>query len=190
MSAHERLAQAGDPLEAVQAAVAWLEADQDALVDGCTDPQATDLAQLLLELQETTKKLQTITRDLEVTTAKRMLDDELEAPGLVAERRRGTDRKSWDHAGWQHDVRAKALQASGLRGAQLVTAEGELVPAAEALQELLAKVQAAHGSTGPKVTALRSFGLDVRDYCESSPGAWSVKVHRRAVEGDDEVEAS
>lgn len=190
MSNRTQTRKATDPVAATRAAVSWLRADLDALVDSCTDPRGADLAALLADVGEAADQLRTIARDVELATANAMLGDELDAGDLYVERSRGTDRKAWSHDDWQRDVRAKVVQAAGLKGAQIVTAAGELVPAAEVVHEALAAVQSAHGATAPKTTALRGLGLDARDYCESSPGAWRVKVQRRAVEGDQDEQGA
>lgn len=175
----------GDPLENVGASVAALGESLPALMDACTDPHATDLAELLVTVQDARKALQDMERDVELETAKRMLDDYAETPTLRVERHRSTDRKAWDHDGWKRDVRAKAVQAAGLRGAQgVLSADGEVLPA-DALWEVLEILQNAHGAAAPKTTALRGLGLDARDYCESSPGAWHVRVTRMADETDE-----
>lgn len=86
--------------------------------------------------------------------------------------RRGTNRKAWNHDGWKHDARAAVVRAHGLEGHDLVDpATGDLVD----LQGLLTHVQEFHGSTSPRLTALRQAGLDPDDYAETSPGAWGVE---------------
>jgi len=183
---HHRMtaAPAPDPLAGVVDAVDRLGKALPGLMAECTDPAGTDLAELFVTMLEARKALQALERDTEVACAKAMLDDVAETPTLRIERRRGTERKAWDHAGWQRDVRAKALQAHGLKGAQgVITATGEVIDGAE-LYDVLQAVQDAHGAGAPKTTALRAFGLDARDYCDSSPGAWTVRVTRMADETD------
>jgi len=179
-----------DPLAAVVGAVGWLEGALPELMEACTDPQATDLAELFVTLQEARKALQSLERDAELACAKAMLDDMAETATLRIERRRGTERKAWDHEQWKRDVRAKTLQAHGMKGAQgVITATGEVIDGAE-LYDVLAAVQDAHGSAAPKTTSLRALGLDARDYCESSPGAWTVRVTRMAAETKTEGSAA
>ena len=175
-----------DPVTALTAAVESLAKAADSLVDQCTDSQALDLARLFYDVQAARAQLHGIERDLEGRLAKAMLESEVHADGLRVERHRSADRKSWDHDAWRRDVRAKALQAAGLKGAQgVVDANGELVPA-EVLYDVLATVQDVHGSAAPKVTGLRRYGLDPQDYCEVSPGSWHVRVQRVA---EDERQA-
>jgi hypothetical protein len=174
-----------DVVSALTRVVDVLGDDLPALMDACTDPQGTDLAELLAALQDARKTLQGLERDAELATAKAMLDDYAETPTLRVERHRATDRKAWDHDAWKRDVRAKAVQAAGLKGCHIVLPTGELLDgtaANEVLYGLLDTLQAAHGAAAPKTTALRGLGLDARDYCESSPGAWHVRVTRMADE--------
>lgn len=172
----------GDVLTELVDAVKRFHAEQDALLEACTDPQALDMAELLESLQLAHKALGGIVRDVEVATAKAMPADDVRVGTMVVERHRGSDRKAWQHEDWQRDVRAKVLRAAGLAGAQgVLTAEGEVVEAG-VLYDVLAAVQGVHGAAGPKVTGLRGLGLDARDYCETTAGAWHVKVTRMTEE--------
>lgn len=167
-----------DALHMTTAAVAALERDLPDWLEGCTDPQGLDVAELLDGIRAQRVKLQALEVQAEEAAAKALLDDMTTTPTLRIERHRTTDRKAWQHADWQRDVRAKALQAHGLKGAQgVLTADGEVVDPS-VLFDLMATLQNAHGSTAPKTTTLRALGLDARDYCESSPGRWTVKVTR------------
>jgi len=172
----------GDALSNLTDAVTDLDATLDALVESCTDPAGTDVAELLHVIRTERTRLQALEVQAEEAAAKALLDDMTTTPTLRIERHRTADRKAWDHAEWQRDVRAKLLQAHGLKGAQgVLTADGEVLDAS-VLYDLMAEVEAAHGSAAPKVTALRALGLDARDYCESSPGRWTVRVTRMADE--------
>lgn len=176
-----------DALHMTATAVAALERDLPDWIDGCTDPEGTDLAELFVTILELRKRLQTVERDVELATAKAMMADEAETPTLRVERRRGAERKAWQHDDWQRDVRAKALQSLGLKGAQgVLTADGEVLPA-EVLHQAIALVESAHSAAAPKTGTLKALGLDARDYCESSPGAWAVRVTRMADETKAEV---
>lgn len=170
----------GDVLENLTDAVTDLDAQVDALVEACTDPAGTDVAELLDTVRGQRTRLYALEQRVEEAAAKALLEDTTTTPVLRIERHRTTERKAWDHTDWQRDVRAKALQAHGLKGAQgVLSADGEVLDAS-VLFDLAATLQAAHGSTAPRTTALRSLGLDARDYCESSPGRWVVKVTRMA----------
>jgi hypothetical protein len=174
-----------DPLTAVTAAVDALVDARDRLVDACTSPDATDLAEFLATVREARTKLYTeVEQVLEDACARAMPGDYAETPTLRVERYRGTERKSWDHEAWQRDVRAKVLRQHGLLGVQgLLTADGEVVPP-QVLHEVLRAVESVHSSAGPKTTELRKLGLDARDYCESSPGAYKVRVLRMTDESE------
>lgn len=174
-----------NPLDAVTEAVATLEAALPGLLEACTDPQALDVAELLLVIREARTRLYAVEQDTEAALGKAMLSDQALSPTLRVERRRTADRKAWDHETWQRDVRTKALQAAHLKNAQgVITADGEVLPGT-VLHDLLRTVESAHGSAAPKVTALRALGLDPQDYCETSPGGVKVTVYRMAEEGGE-----
>lgn len=183
---HVTTAPQADVLTALDVEVTRLEDQHDALLEACTDPQATDMAELFDTLARLRKRLQAVERDTELALAQAMVDDYAETATLRVERSRGADRKAWQHDEWQRDVRAKTLRKLGLAGAQgVLSADGEVLPAS-VLYDALAAVQAVHGAAGPKSTALRALGMDVRDYCESSPGAWHVRVTRMADENRED----
>lgn len=169
-----------DPVAAVTAAVADLEAGLDGLVDACTDPQALDVAQLLYDVQAARLKLHDMEREVEGRLAKALMGDQVDGNGLRVERRRSRDRKEWDHDAWRRDVRAKVVQSCGLKGAQgVVTAGGEVLPA-DVLWRALQTVQDVEASKPPRLTQLRGLGLDPEDYCSTSPGVVHVAVQRLA----------
>ena len=97
--------------------------------------------------------------------------------GRRYEVKRGSNRKGWDHTGWQHDVRQAVVTSHLGDAAGLVTldpATGETSELTPMLYAVATEVQAAHGSTSPKVTTLKALGLDPEDYCETTPGPWGV----------------
>jgi hypothetical protein len=97
--------------------------------------------------------------------------------GRHAEVMKGKDRKEWRHDDWKRDVRAAVISHSEeLAYLTFVNVDGEIVPQADALQPLLAAVQAVHGSAAPKVTALKPLGLSADDYCTTGPGPYSVRI--------------
>ena len=171
-----------NPLDAVTAAVDDLTQALPNLLDACTDPQATDLAELFYEIQAARIALLDLERQVEDVLARALPDDMVTTPTLRVERRKSRDRKQWDHDAWQRDVRAQVLRTSGLLGAHVVNADGEELERG-ALHEVLARVQAVHGAGAPKVTALRSLGLDAMDYAETSAGSTHVFVQRMTGEG-------
>lgn len=91
----------------------------------------------------------------------------------VIDIRRANDRKAWIHESWQADVRAAILDRAGISD-EVFTASGESFD----IYELLRAVEAVHGATAPKVTALRALGLDDAAYCEVRPGAPQVQITR------------
>lgn len=162
-------------------AVADLAEDAPKWVADCTDPEARDIAHLFATVKEAREALQKVERELEYATANAMVADTAEDDTLRVERSRRPDRKSWQHAEWQAEARRKAIQKAGLKGAVLITADGE--ESDQSLEALIREVQEVHGATAPKVTPLRGLGIDPDDYCERTPGAWAVKVTRMADEG-------
>jgi hypothetical protein len=123
---------------------------------------------------------------VENATAKAMLGDFAQTPTLRVERSRAADRKTWDHEAWQADVRTKVLRAHRLIGlSAVIDANGEEVPMQE-LYAAMQDLQSVHGSTAPRLTQMRGFGLDPDDYCARVPGTWRVKVTRMA---DESAEA-
>lgn len=171
-----------DVVTAVAEAVEALSAAMPDLLEQCTDPQATDMAEILATVQEARQALQTLERDVEAATAKAMVGDYAETATLRVERSRAAERKSWDHESWQRDVRRQILRKHGLLNvAAVVTADGEELDPAE-LGAAMAELQAVHGSTGPRLTQLRATGLDPDDYATRTPGRWTVRVTRMADE--------
>lgn len=167
----------------VAGAVETLRDKMARIMADCTDAEGRDLGELLRLVREGRYALYAIECDVEAAAAKAMLGDFAEGPGIRMERSRAPERKEWDHEAWQADVRAKVLQAHGLKGAQgVVTASGEV--AEVSLAELLREVEGIHGAGQPRTTGLRKLGLDPDDYCARTTGTWRVKVTRLAREGD------
>jgi hypothetical protein len=94
--------------------------------------------------------------------------------GRPYEVKRGSNRKTWEHDAWKADVRTAVLRTRGLPPELADPVTGDLVN----LYEILNDVQQVHGSTAPKVTALKRLGLDVGDYCETSAGPFSVSIQQ------------
>lgn len=89
---------------------------------------------------------------------------------------KGKDRKSWDHDAWQRDARHAVIREAIPEGLEVVdTTTGEALETARHLaQRVTAAVQAVHGSSPPRTTALRRLGIDPDEYAETSAGAWTV----------------
>lgn len=98
--------------------------------------------------------------------------------GRLAEVMKGKDRKAWRHDDWKRDVRLAV--SDGIGGDVWVvdpeTGETHEEDATAVIHGAIAAAQAVHGSTAPKVTALKALGLSADDYCESYPGPYSVKI--------------
>jgi hypothetical protein len=172
-----------NPLDAVTDAVDVLAKALPGLLEACTDPQAADMAELLLVIREARTRLYGIEQDTEHTLARAMVADQAVTGTLRVERKRGPERKAWDHDAWKRDVRQNALRGAGLLGAHVITSDGEEAPQG-VLSDLLRKVQDVHGAAAPKTSAagLRGLGLDPMDYCETSAGKVTVQVYRMADE--------
>jgi hypothetical protein len=87
----------------------------------------------------------------------------------------GNSRTAWEHDRWKADV-AREL-TSNWEGCQVVKpTTGEVFDAPTVLGSLVSAAQEVHGSTGPRVKALRTLGLSAEDYSERTPGPWSISV--------------
>lgn len=98
--------------------------------------------------------------------------------GRRAEVMKGRERKEWRHEDWKHDVRAKvaAVHLSLLPDTLVDPNTGEELNVAPVVIQAISDAQAVHGSTAPKVTAMKELGLSADDYCTSGPGPYSVKI--------------
>jgi hypothetical protein len=103
--------------------------------------------------------------------------------GRLFEVHRTSNRKTWQHDAWQHDARQAVVTGAHVSAELADPSTGALVN----VYDLLTAVQAFHGATAPKVTALRAAGLDPDDYCETVPGRWSVTVADPTTEGPQAI---
>jgi hypothetical protein len=94
--------------------------------------------------------------------------------------KRGNTRKAWSHDEWKHDARAKITAQVAddvdVEGDLVVATTGEVLTLAQVLQGAIAQAQEVHGSTAPRVGAMKALGLTPADYCEEVPGTWGVSV--------------
>lgn len=98
--------------------------------------------------------------------------------------KRGNTRKAWDHDEWKRAARGKIMAAtldaldlpSTVLAVNPETGEQVDLDLARVLLEAETAVQEVHGSTAPRVTALKGLGLTPADYCEEVPGTWGVSV--------------
>lgn len=100
------------------------------------------------------------------------------ANGQAFSVKRSAARKAWDHDAWKHDVRAAvARELVPADDTVILDAEtGETTPVRPLLIQAMDKVQQAQGSSAPKVTALKAYGLEADEYCETSAGSWTVSL--------------
>lgn len=92
--------------------------------------------------------------------------------GRPYELKRSMTRKAWDHGAWKGAVLNRVLENRGLDRYAVNPNTGEEVD----LGQLVADAQGVHGSTSPRVTALRSLGLEPSDFCTETPGPWAFYV--------------
>lgn len=160
----------------------------DALLEGL---DFTDAAATIALIQDIRRRLQVVEQYMtkrlgeaatEVSTKGGALPD-----GRLWEVRRGKVRKAWDHDSWKHDARAKianeVIDSVDGEGQELVayvvheeTGQVEDLNVAALLIAAMATAQEVHGSTAPRVTALKSLGMDPDEYAETAPGLWSLAV--------------
>lgn len=89
--------------------------------------------------------------------------------------KRGAIRKAWDHLNWKRDaLNAIVNDANGFSVVDQITGEEQDAPAF--VGAFIAKAQEVHGSTAPRVTALKALTLDPDDYCTSTPGPYAVII--------------
>ena len=134
---------------------------QDSL-DGIADEaiaagDVEELARLFLTLKDQARRLSDLARAVEDRLAEVMPDKLLELPGLpVMERRTGTTRTKWqsvdlfDHISRQFSI--------------------------DDVRECLPLT----GSLGWRTGKLRDLGLQVDEWCTTTPGRVSVQVHQKA----------
>lgn len=134
--------------------------------------QTSDLVSIAVALADVRRRLAQIEALIARQVGRSDVDNEGTLPdGRAYTVRRGANRKAWDHAAWKHDVRQAILSGIGLDDVYDQNT-GEHVD----LMALLAAAQDVHGAGDPKVTALKALGLTADDYCEVTPGSWSVQV--------------
>lgn len=148
-----------------------------------TDPEGLDIAEMLADVRDARERLHELERTLEHETGRAMLGPNAENPTIRVERHRRPERKKWQHDEWKTEVRRKIIQAANLKGATVISRDGEELEIS--LYELLRKVQDVHGSTDPRVTRLRALGIEPDDFCTREPGTWKVDITRLADENLD-----
>lgn len=145
-----------------------------------TDPKGLDVAAMLADVRDARKRLYELEGQLEDLAGKAMLGDQAENPTIRVERSRYPERKKWQHDEWKRDVRRKIIQSFNLKGATIISRDGEEMDVS--LYEVINRAQDVHGASDPRVRRLRDIGLDPDDYCEREPGRWKVEVTRLATD--------
>lgn len=158
-----------DGIVRLRRSLAVLDDQRAALAEaGDLDALAIGLAQLEPILRD----LRDLARAIEDDVARLMPAKTVEVPGLgMVERRRGTDRKSWDWEGLLPTLIRLVVDPDGT---------GEMPDAGEVVSRMRALISEVIGVTpskGPRVRQLRELGLDPDEWCESSPGRVSVQIH-------------
>jgi hypothetical protein len=88
--------------------------------------------------------------------------------------RRSTTRRKWDHDELWRRVTALAVEQPGV----LCDADGEILPPAVIAQQVAAVLRTC-ASPSWKVTGLRELGLDPGEWCEETPGDWTIQLPPR-----------
>lgn len=126
------------------------------------------LAHLLVEARRAKRAISDVERAIESALATAMPKKQITVQGVgTLERRKGNDRKAWDHE--RLGARIAALSRD-----ERVLDESTGVIEGEA--EAAVRVLLACARPDYRVTALRERGLDPDDYCLSEPGRTSVQV--------------
>ena len=168
-------------LSSVAAAVAAVEEWRDASAH--LEPQAqADAVALVKDLRQ---RLGNVEADLATTLGKAEGNHQgYLSDGRMFTLKRSPDRKSWNHDDWKRDAR-RVIVAQTLERLEMPrtahvwdpdTGQEHPTPLAVVLQEVLTEAQEVHGSTAPRTTALKRLGLYATDYCESSPGGWTLNA--------------
>lgn len=130
------------------------------------------LAAGLVSLTALLDDLRELARAVETDVAALMPEKRHEVPGLgVLERRKGTDRKSWD---WETLLPTLIRMYVDPDGTGAIPDPVEVM---DRMRELIVDVLGVTPSKGPRVTPLREMGLDPDEYCATTPGRVSVQVH-------------
>jgi hypothetical protein len=128
------------------------------------------LARHLDELQTCRKDLHGLEASVVSKLARVMPVDRLEFAGLLLIRRPGLDRKEWDHPGLARAVTLPFALNPETGEIDSAAAEyGGLVVA-----ELLKHAQISYWRKG----TLEAAGVDLDEYCQTSPGKASVELQR------------
>lgn len=132
-----------------------------------------EVARALVQVRNARRSLGDIERELETELAENRFESKVTTVSGVGtfEVRRGSVRKSWDSDGLVSLLVRRALDPEG-------TGEipGNPFAIAERIRDALTECAPFTPSMGWRVTALRARGVDVDDYCATSPGRVSVQI--------------
>lgn len=133
------------------------------------------LAYGLAQVRALMADLRYIAELVETDVADLMPDRNVDIDGLGRiERRKATDRKSWDWDQLLPRLIRLAIDPDGT---------GELLDGAdlmEAMKGIITDVIGVTPSKSPRITALRAQGIDPDEYAETKPGKSSVQIHGTA----------
>jgi hypothetical protein len=136
-----------------------------------------NLAQLLDALREVKDRVKAIEGDIVPVAAELMGQQQVQVGDFKLERFGGKDRKAWQSGSiWSELVRRSRFDRE--TGAELSD-----VDARQRLIEMAFACVPFTGSLGWRTRALRSFGIDPDEYCESTPAPFRVEVHHVTDEG-------
>lgn len=135
------------------------------------DGNDIEWADLLGRVRQSRQVLADLESLIERDTARAMTGDVLEWPGGLAERRRGKDRKEWDHDAVIRRVREAVVRPLCV---DVLTGEVDMTLAA-----LMHGALDAYSETHRhewRVTKLKGLGVDPDEYCHAVPGRTTVQV--------------
>lgn len=162
-------------IRGISLALDELDAETQIAVD---DGDAEELARSFVALHDAKRRLDLIHRTLEEALAEALPSGVSEIPGLPpVERKRGRERKQWQNDRLFDFVQRHALDPDG-------TGEfpSDPMEAVDRVTRLIREVWSFTPSTNPRITALRSIGVDPDEWCSSQPGRVSVIIHGQAPE--------
>ena len=138
----------------------------------CAEGDVEELARAHVALKTYLDAVRLCARTIEERLAEVMPDKTLELDGLpVLERGRAKNRKDWQSEQLFDRVVQYAADPEGT---------GELPPPVTLIENItwaLKKALPLTGSLGWRVKALEDLGFDVDEWCSTSPGRVSVRIH-------------
>lgn len=139
-----------------------------------------EMAEALALVREVITRARSIEALLVDTIAATMTGPQADVDGWRVERTRPRNRKAWDSEG---------LLSELARRADVDPETGEVFDAETARKRLIEAIRACvplTGSLGWRTRALREWGIDPDEWCESSPAPWRVTV--TPIAGDQDAQ--